>query len=155
MFKRIWNWIIGLFKKTEKKIRIFFNPYNNFSEWKEIEKAIFNFLNDIRAAYNLPLFVPDRELYNEAIERNLWQFEQEKLTHDNIGEPTYNLKAKGFNEVKELLGVSYYNQDTLTEGWMKSESHKDAILNKDYKYIGIAQNIKVDGKKFYCAFLAN
>lgn len=42
-----------------------------------------------------------------------------------------------FERVAENLGIDYLNAGPLVDGWMRSTSHRQSLLNEEYAHVGV------------------
>lgn len=134
---------------TSKRLATIFNAgnLNANTPVKDIEKELFNLVNQERAKNGLKRFVWNDNLHYFA----LCRAEETIITMDHICPD-----GRGFHTIFDDNNIDYSlvaeniaiggNKDysgtaqALFEGWMGSESHKSALLSSDYGYsaVGIA-----------------
>jgi len=103
-------------------------------EWEILE--LHNF---VRGYIWLEELEIDSDLTDLALERCKYVYRTEKLTHwwhfNNLADEY--IAEKDVNFVWENLGQFYFNNLSLMMAWIKSPTHLDNILFKEYRYIGI------------------
>jgi uncharacterized protein YkwD len=115
---------------------------NWINKWRLTEE-----INRIRARNGLNSLLRVRFLDNIAWQHARYMAKNDKLGHDGFHTRAFVIrwKKKGFSSkyVGENCGKcpgQAFNKDvirTTTDGWMKSASHKKAILNPEYNRTGI------------------
>jgi len=160
MFKAIINFFKRLFgwKTGEEKKPVGYIPNNNFDQWSHMEKNVFMELNFERVQEDKPAFFPEgagqKECHNRL--KFLYDYYKEygKLSHEMVGTSIKNLNRLGFKDVHEVIGLGWYNQNTLVDQWEMSESHNE-VIKGDYKYCGIGYGENEDGIRFYVGLMYN
>lgn len=98
--------------------------------------------NEVRQQYNLPLVREDSLLNKAAEEKAEDMFENKYFGHysptnvspwDWIDKSGYDYYYAGEN-----LAMNFLDTEEVIKGWLNSPSHRENLLNKDYKDIGIA-----------------
>ncbi len=98
--------------------------------------------NEVRQQYNLPLVKEDLLLNKAAEEKAQDMFKNKYFSHysptgvspwDWIDKSGYNYYYAGEN-----LAMNFLDTEEVIKGWLNSPSHKENLLNKDYKDMGIA-----------------
>jgi uncharacterized protein YkwD len=115
---------------------------NWINKWRLTEQ-----INDIRAGNGLDLLLRVRFLDKIA-----WQHARYMAKNDKLGHDGFQTRALLVREKKKRFDSRYvgencgkcpgrtFNMDvvrTTTDGWMKSASHRNAILNPEYQKTGI------------------
>lgn len=120
----------------------------------EFAERVFELTNIERAKEGLPAFEKMDSLKNVALTR-AWELTVEyRADHSR---PDGSTCTGAFNENGIIYGAWAENiaagQDTpegVVEAWMNSPSHRAAILNKDYSYMGVGYYyIKDDYQSYY------
>ena len=98
--------------------------------------------NEVRQQYNLPIVQEDSLLDKAAQEKAQDMLENKYFDHNS---PTGLTPWHWFDEVGydyyyagENLAMNFLDSEEVINGWLNSPAHKENLLNKDYKDIGIA-----------------
>lgn len=126
---------------------------NNVDEWNQADKELLNIIQDYRVSLNLPIFTPNKDIRDIAIERlNIVKLTK-PISHDGVGQVFISVKSLGFILPKELLGYGYSTNQKAFEAFVRSGKHNKALLENN-KYIGVHSLIYNDDT-FYIILFAN
>ena len=121
------------------------------------QPGIIKWTNAEREKHNLPLLKENPELNVMAKAKIKDMFEKQYFAHESpTGEKVQDL-AKNFNYEFLIIGENlamgnFANDEELIKAWMASPGHRDNILNKSYREIGIAvQKGVFNGKTIWLA----
>jgi len=98
--------------------------------------------NEVRQQYGLPLVQEDLLLNKAAEEKARDMFKNKYFSHysptgvspwDWIDKSGYNYYYAGEN-----LAMNFLDTEEVIKGWLNSPSHRENLLNKNYKDMGIA-----------------
>ncbi|RWR08218.1 CAP domain-containing protein [Siminovitchia fortis] len=114
-------------------------------DWEAIErgseKQIFDLTNNFRMRFDLPELEWDEEVAEVAYGHSKDMSENEYFAHDSpaFGDLSKRLK-KGkvpFQTAGENIAADYVDGPAAVEGWLNSENHRKALLDKDYTLLGV------------------
>jgi uncharacterized protein YkwD len=112
------------------------------------EKLLLTLTNKERAKENLPPLKYNARLFQAARAHSANMAKQGKLEHILDGKtPGNRADAAGYDYSRIGENIAYADGGTMEEimqGWMESKLHRDNILKKEFKDVGIA--IATDGK---------
>jgi uncharacterized protein YkwD len=119
------------------------------------EQKLLDLLNQTREKEKLPPLEPNETLTRVARAHAANMAKQEKMAHVLDGKrPAQRVEEAGYDYrfVGENVAMSEGDDVTLADihdGWMKSKVHRDNILKKEYREVGLglAQNAK--GQTYY------
>jgi uncharacterized protein YkwD len=127
-----------------------------------LEDLIFQEINKVKKANNLPLLKKDKVLRNAAVDQNNYQIRLGDLSHTqkvakkrSVGDRisfygggfqsmAENVMYEGFiirtsGTKKEIIAPSYIDQaKKMVRSWMNSPSHRKNIMNPKYDMVGTA-----------------
>jgi uncharacterized protein YkwD len=142
--------------------------YKGIPEGREIpiiqnlafEKEILSLVNEIRIKHKLNPVVWQEDLARAA------RYHAQDMAIDNYMEhATYDLKNKRlvkicgtFDRIEKFIEMSYLAENisagrttakATVDGWMKSKSHRENILNPNFKYLGVGYAFKENTEYFH------
>jgi len=98
--------------------------------------------NEVRQQYNLPIVQEDSLLDKAAQEKAQDMLENKYFDHFSPTgiSPWYWIDKSGYDYyyAGENLAMNFLDSEEVINGWLNSPAHKENLLNKDYKDIGIA-----------------
>jgi len=98
--------------------------------------------NEVRQQYNLPLVKEDLLLNKAAEEKAQDMFKNKYFSHYSPAgtSPWYWIDKSGYDYyyAGENLAMNFLDTEEVIKGWLNSPSHRENLLNKDYKDMGIA-----------------
>jgi len=98
--------------------------------------------NEVRQQYNLPIVQGDSLLDKAAQEKAQDMLENKYFDHFSPTgiSPWYWIDKSGYDYyyAGENLAMNFLDSEEVINGWLNSPAHKENLLNKDYKDIGIA-----------------
>ena len=98
--------------------------------------------NEVRQQYDLPIVQEDSLLDKAAQEKAQDMLENKYFDHFSPTgiSPWYWIDKSGYDYyyAGENLAMNFLDSEEVIDGWLNSPSHKENLLNKDYKDIGIA-----------------
>ena len=80
-----------------------------------------------------------------------YMLKQGKASHDFEKARENHLTIMGYGDSEEIVDAGFSNVVSAFNGFMGSESHKNAILNEKYNVCGISVNLK---ERYYCAMFS-
>lgn len=108
---------------------------------KAYEKQIFDLANSVRAQRGLPLLEWNEEAASTARAHSKDMLDNNFFSHTspNTGSMGNRLKKAGINYRTAGENIAYGQSDSINahEGWMNSLGHRQNILNKDFKTLGV------------------
>jgi uncharacterized protein YkwD len=112
------------------------------------EKALLELTNKERAKKDLPPLTYNARLREAAVAHSVNMAKQGKLEHELDGKtPGNRADAAGYNFrfIGENIALAENGtNEEIMQGWMESKLHRDNILKKDFKDVGIG--VTTDGK---------
>ncbi|MDA7026340.1 CAP domain-containing protein [Bacillus sp. CLL-7-23] len=126
------------------------------AEWQQVEKAnenqIFDLTNVIRARYGLSKLEWDETVSKVAEGHSRDMKEHDYFSHVSEYEGTLkNRLEKGkvdYEQAGENIALNYVDGPAAIEGWLNSEGHRKALLNKDYTNLGVGVDQKYYTQNF-------
>jgi len=98
--------------------------------------------NEVRQQYNLPIVRGDSLLDKAAQEKAQDMLENKYFDHFSPTgiSPWHWIDKTGYDYyyAGENLAMNFLDSEEVINGWLNSPAHKENLLNKDYKDIGIA-----------------
>ena len=98
--------------------------------------------NEVRQQYNLPLVKEDLLLNKAAEDKAQDMFKNKYFSHYSPAgtSPWYWIDRSGYDYyyAGENLAMNFLDTEEVIKGWLNSPSHRENLLNKDYKDMGIA-----------------
>ena len=98
--------------------------------------------NEVRQQYNLPIVQEDSLLDKAAQEKAQDMLKNKYFDHFSPTgiSPWYWIDKSGYDYyyAGENLAMNFLDSEEVIKGWLNSPAHKENLLNKDYKDIGIA-----------------
>ena len=98
--------------------------------------------NEVRQQYSLPIVQEDSLLDKAAQEKAQDMLKNKYFDHFSPTgiSPWYWIDKSGYDYyyAGENLAMNFLDSEEVIKGWLNSPSHKENLLNKDYKDIGIA-----------------
>jgi hypothetical protein len=107
-------------------------------------QRLFNLINEARQEKNLTPLALNNKLATAAELKTEDMINKDYFEHTSPSgvTPWYWFKIAGYNftYAGENLAMDFFETDAVFQTWMNSPSHRDNILNPDFKEIGIAVN---------------
>jgi len=98
--------------------------------------------NEVRQQYGLPFVQEDLLLNKAAQEKAQDMFKNKYFSHYSPAgvSPWYWIDKSGYDYyyAGENLAMNFLDTEEVIKGWLNSSSHRENLLNKDYKDMGIA-----------------
>lgn len=115
------------------------------NQWKEVEKGaerqILDITNVIRSRHNLKPLSWNDKVATVAYKHSKDMSDHEYFSHvsPTTGDLGKRLKTGGvpFTMAGENIAAQYQDSAAAVEGWLNSEGHRKALLNKDFTYLGV------------------
>ncbi|WP_230199509.1 CAP domain-containing protein [Bacillus testis] len=125
-------------------------------DWKKIqagdEQQIFDITNVIRERFGLHPVKWDEATSKVAYLHSLDMYKEDYFSHDS---PVYGDLAKRLQtgNVKyrlagENIAAKYVDGVAAFEGWLNSKGHREALLNKEFTYLGVGVHQKYYTQNF-------
>lgn len=113
--------------------------------WQPIEAAveeqIFEMTNLYRKRHGLHEYTYNEELAHVAYKHSRDMAKNTYFSHDNLrGESVGDRIRKdevAFKQAAENIAYNYADALAVTEGWLNSEGHREALLNESLREIGV------------------
>ncbi|HWO95486.1 MAG TPA: CAP domain-containing protein [Bacillus sp. (in: firmicutes)] len=114
-------------------------------QWKEVEKGaeqqILDITNVIRSRHDLTPLSWNDKVASVAYKHSKDMSDHRYFSHvsPTTGDLGERLKAGGvfFTTAGENIAAQYQDSAAAVEGWLNSEGHRKALLNKDFTYLGV------------------
>lgn len=115
------------------------------NEWSQVEKGmeqqIFNISNVLRNRFDKPALEWEEDVSEVA-------YKHSKDMNDNNYFSHYSLNGDGLKERLEITGLLYISAGeniaaqypdapAAVEGWLNSDSHREALLQEEYTHLGV------------------
>ncbi len=127
-----------LWDEETKTVTITTAP-NETEDWG---MRVLELTNDIRAEYNLAPLIWDDTLASLAKEHCEDMANRDYFSHDTPEgkSPFDRMKDAGLKYVYagENIAAGHYSPEEAVNSWMKSEGHRENILNPNYKSLGVS-----------------
>jgi len=98
--------------------------------------------NEVREQYGLPLVQEDSLLNKAAQDKAQDMLKNKYFSHYSPAgvSPWYWIDKSGYDYyyAGENLAMNFLDTEEVIKGWLNSPSHRENLLNKDYKDMGIA-----------------
>jgi uncharacterized protein YkwD len=120
-------------------------PAPDESLWEMVQngtaKEIFDITNVLRLRNGQKKLRWDENVANVAFEHSKDMFETNEYTHTSAkyGNLSNRLKAAQveYQSAGENIGANYTDGPAVVEGWLNSQSHRQALLSKNFTHIGV------------------
>ncbi|WP_261133865.1 CAP domain-containing protein [Bacillus sp. Marseille-Q3570] len=114
-------------------------------DWEEVQNAeelqIFTLTNVIREQYNVPALQWHEETSQVAFGHSKEMNEENYFSHEspNTGNLSNRLDRKDIKYIQagENIAANYIDGIEAVVGWLNSEGHRKAMLNKDFTHLGV------------------
>ncbi len=125
-------------------------------QWKEVEKGaelqILDITNVIRSRHNLKPLSWNDKVATVAYKHSKDMSDHQYFSHvsPTTGDLGNRLKTGGvlFTMAGENIAAQYQDSAAAVEGWLNSEGHRKALLNKDFTYLGVGVHQKYYTQNF-------
>lgn len=120
-------------------------PELSADDWLRVEagmeKQILDITNVIRARHDLEMLEWDDETAQVAYAHSKDMAEEDYFSHESEKYGTLADRLKAADIIYELAGeniaANYTDAPAVVEGWLNSESHREALLNNEYSHLGV------------------
>jgi uncharacterized protein YkwD len=120
-------------------------PNPTAGQWNMIEKGeqrqIFDITNMIRKEFHLEPLKWDEKTANVAFGHSKEMSDKNYFSHDSPsqGDLATRLKAAGipYQMAGENIAAHYVDGPAAVQGWLNSEGHRKALLEKNYSHLGV------------------
>lgn len=120
-------------------------PKPSVEEWEHIEKGserqIFDITNVIRLRHDLPVLQWDDQVAATAFAHSKDMYDQEYFAHESptFGDLAERLQAGEieYQLAGENIASEYADGPAAVEGWLNSEGHRKAMLEKEFTHLGV------------------
>lgn len=120
---------------------------------KAYEQQMFEVINSTRAKFNLSTLTYNAPLALTAFKHSEDMAKNNFFSHQNLkGESPFDRMEKDqlhFTIAGENLASGQFNSIYAHEALMNSQGHRDNILNKDFKQIGIGIDFNMENVPYY------
>jgi uncharacterized protein YkwD len=114
-------------------------------QWHEVEegteKQILDITNVIRARHELKPLLWNEKVANVAYKHSKDMSVHQYFSHVSPTEGDLGKRLKDgsvlFTMAGENIAAQYQDGPAAVEGWLNSEGHRKALLNKDFTYLGV------------------
>ena len=149
----LYLFILSLITGCSKQIMPTFAPVNDIEQWNEIDRDLFNKLEDYRTSEGLKKVKPNKDLHDLSIERlNIMKLTG-GVSHNGVGLMWEQLYDRGYSKPVEILAFKYTSNDSTIAAWIASEGHYRAITKEGHLYIG-AHVLQYKGEMYYIVAFA-
>lgn len=120
-------------------------PVLSDGDWVRIEagleKQILDITNAIRSRHELQLLEWDEKTAEVAYAHSKDMAIEDYFSHESekYGDLSERLKAAEilYEVAGENIAANYTDAPAVVEGWLNSESHREALLNEDFSHLGV------------------
>jgi uncharacterized protein YkwD len=120
-------------------------PMLSEGDWVRIEagqeKQILDITNAIRSRHELQLLEWDEKTAEVAYAHSKDMAIEDYFSHESekYGDLSERLKAADilYEVAGENIAANYTDAPAVVEGWLNSESHREALLNEDFSHLGV------------------
>jgi uncharacterized protein YkwD len=120
-------------------------PELTAGEWLRVEagteKQILDITNVIRARHDLEMLEWDDKTAEVAYAHSRDMAEEDYFSHESEKYGTLADRLKAADVIYELAGeniaANYTDAAAVVEGWLNSESHREALLNNEFSHLGV------------------
>ncbi|WP_432442790.1 CAP domain-containing protein [Mesobacillus selenatarsenatis] len=106
-----------------------------------LEKQILDISNAIRIRHGLPMLEWDEKTAEVAYAHSKDMAIEDYFSHesDKYGDLSERLKAAEilYQLAGENIAANYTDGPAVVEGWLNSESHREALLNEEFTHLGV------------------
>lgn len=106
-----------------------------------LEKQILDITNAIRVRHELPTLEWDEKTAEVAYSHSKDMAIEDYFSHesDQYGDLSERLKAAEilYQLAGENIAANYTDGPAVVEGWLNSESHREALLNEEFTHLGV------------------
>ncbi|KMY56069.1 hypothetical protein AC623_05520 [Bacillus sp. FJAT-27231] len=121
------------------------DPELSDSVWQQIEegseKQIVDLTNIIREKHNVGTLAWDSETAQVAKQHSKEMYEKQYFAHESpsAGDLGDRLTKAGitYQLAGENIAANYTDGPAAVEGWLNSESHREALLEKEFTFLGV------------------
>ena len=149
-----------ILKSSDSRMKISAKETEQPKNPNQVVDFIFEFSNQVRSQYHLPLFVQNEKLQISSARHSQNMQRHDFYSHtDHKGRSPSQRVEEWFPELIGGIGenlavvsgdIRKREQDLAQEfvnGWMNSPPHRKNMLNKDYRYLGVG--VSVAPRKIY------
>lgn len=120
-------------------------PVPTDEEWARIEdgmeKQILDLTNVLRIRHNLAALQWDEKTAQVAFSHSKDMADEDYFSHESekYGNLSDRLKAADvlFQLAGENIAANYTDGPAVVEGWLNSETHREALLNDEFSHLGV------------------
>jgi uncharacterized protein YkwD len=120
-------------------------PELSAGEWLRVEagteKQILDITNVIRTRHDLEILEWDDKTAEVAYAHSKDMAEEDYFSHESEKYGTLADRLKAADVIYELAGeniaANYTDAPAVVEGWLNSESHREALLNNEFSHLGV------------------
>ncbi len=118
-------------------------------EVKPIETKILKLINEYRISLALETLVPIDIVKSQAFNHTQYMIDQNTMSHDYFHKRrSYLIDKAGAIKVAENVGYGYSSAESVVDSWIKSESHRAAIVG-DFTNFDISVDQNEDGVLYF------
>ncbi|WP_080874858.1 CAP domain-containing protein [Oceanobacillus timonensis] len=120
-------------------------PAFSEEEWRDIqegmEQQIFDISNIMRDQHDLPQLEWDDQVSLVAYDHSKDMYENDYFSHDSLDgdglKERLEERQVAYVAAGENIAAQYPDAPAAMEGWLNSESHREALLSDEYSYLGV------------------
>ncbi|MEO9512280.1 MAG: CAP domain-containing protein [Flavobacteriaceae bacterium] len=115
----------------------------------QMEKDLFDLVNDHRTSIGFSKLQSSSTSYKYAQEHNNYMISKNKLSHDNFESRASGIASEiNAVDVSENVARFYSTAELTLDGWLKSNSHKEAIEG-DYTHATLSVQLDKEGLPYF------
>jgi len=129
-------------------------PLSYYPEYDQDEfgEELIRLINEYRVSLNIGELVENEHLSDVSYSHSMFMEQRGVVSHD-----FFSSREAEFPErlLGEVVAYNLHEPKSVLNSWKNSPSHNKAILDIDYKFIGVSHALDQNGKKYVCALLLN
>lgn len=116
----------------------------------ELETEILDLVNAHRESIGLKTLSTLTIVSGVADGHTNYMIESGKISHDNFAERAQELMNNAnAKSVGENVAYGYTTAESVVNGWLNSDSHREVIETASYTHFGISTNTNSEGRNFF------
>ena len=143
-------------KETEKDQTEEQNLNQERAGYSEMELEILKLVNQHRTSMGLEELTMAKGLYDLAAKHSKYMVDRNQLSHDNFNERAeIILYELGGSAVGENVAMGYRTANSVVNGWLNSQGHRENIEGSRFTKTGISAVRNSQGIYYYTQVFSN
>lgn len=113
------------------------------------EQSCITSLNIVRESNGLQPLILHNGLSELAMGHAIYLSTNKVINHNNYGIRLYDAQDMGFIGLSENIAYGYTTVDSLIAAWLKSDGHRDNLLDDIHTHHGFGISSDIYGKMYY------